>query len=71
LFPPELNATAISFVFVFAQLGGSFFPVLTGVLGSRMGPGGVRVMQPVLVGLISATGISWLLVPSPAKGKES
>ncbi len=65
LFPPEISATAISFVFVFAQIGGSLFPIVTGVLGAHAG---VSVMQPILVGLIAAMTISWLLVPQP-KGK--
>jgi hypothetical protein len=65
LFPAEISATAISFVFVFAQMGGSLFPIVTGVLGAKAG---VSVMQPILVGLIAAMTISWLLVPQP-KGK--
>ncbi|KXX79335.1 Bypass of stop codon protein 6 [Madurella mycetomatis] len=65
LFPIEINATAISFVFVFAQVGGSVFPIITGVLGARTS---VSVTQPILVGLIAAMTISWLLVPQP-KGK--
>ncbi|KAJ3947594.1 hypothetical protein N0V92_013202 [Colletotrichum tropicale] len=62
LFPPELQSTALSFVFVFGQIGGSLFPVITGVLASRVG---VSVLQPVLVALIAGTGVSWLLVPKP------
>ncbi|KAK3385971.1 MFS transporter [Podospora didyma] len=62
LFPPEINSTAISFVFVFAQIGGSLFPTVTGVLGARIG---LSVVQPMLIGLICAMGISWLLVPQP------
>ncbi|KAK3901339.1 major facilitator superfamily domain-containing protein [Staphylotrichum tortipilum] len=65
LFPADINATAISFVFVFSQIGGSLFPIVTGVLGAHVG---VSVMQPILVGLLVATTISWLLVPQP-KGK--
>jgi hypothetical protein len=49
-------------VFVFAQIGGSLFPVITGLVSSSKG---VWVLQPMLVGLISATAISWLLVPQP------
>lgn len=60
IFHQEIRSTAISFVFVFAQIGGSLFPIVTGVLGAHVG---VSVMQPVLVGLISAMGVSWLLVP--------
>ena len=60
LFTKEQQPTALGYVFVLAQAGGSFFPAITGVIASRVG---VKVMQPVLVGLIVATGISWVLVP--------
>lgn len=60
LFSKEQQPTALGFIFVLAQAGGSFFPAITGVIASRVG---VKVMQPVLVGLIVATGISWALVP--------
>lgn len=66
IFPADISPTAISFVFVFAQTGGSLFPVITGILGSRVG---VSALQPMLVGLISATAISWLFVPR-AQHKE-
>jgi fucose permease len=59
LFTKEQQPTALGYVFVLAQAGGSFFPAITGVIASRVG---VKVMQPVLVGLIIATGISWALV---------
>ncbi|KAJ0165998.1 Tryptophan 2-halogenase [Colletotrichum tanaceti] len=62
LFSPEIQPTALSFVFVFGQVGGSIFPVITGILASRNGAG---ILQPVLVALIAGTGISWLLVPKP------
>ncbi|KAI4717426.1 MFS general substrate transporter [Aureobasidium sp. EXF-10727] len=62
LFPAEIRSTALSLVFVFAQIGGSLFPVITGLVSSSKG---VWVLQPMLVGLISATAISWLLVPQP------
>jgi fucose permease len=67
LFAKELQPTALGFVFVFAQAGGSFFPAVTGIIASRVG---VKVMQPVLVGLIVATGISWVLVPQVQKREE-
>jgi hypothetical protein len=60
IFPAEISSTAISFVFVFAQMGGSLFPIITGVLGAHVG---VKVLQPMLVGLVAATGVSWLFVP--------
>jgi len=43
-----------------AQAGGSLFPSITGFIASSAG---VKVLQPILVGLIVAMGISWVLVP--------
>ncbi|KAL0935608.1 glucose and galactose transporter [Colletotrichum truncatum] len=68
LFPPEVQSTALSFVFVFGQVGGSLFPVITGVIASRIG---VSVLQPVLVALLAGTGISWLLVPKPKESSNN
>ncbi|KAL7911477.1 MFS general substrate transporter [Trichoderma velutinum] len=62
LFPPTIRSTALPFVFVRAQMGGSHFPIITGVLSSDVG---ATVMQPMLVSLLAATAISWLLVPMP------
>jgi hypothetical protein len=47
-------------VFLMAQAGGSLFPAITGFVA---GSAGVKVLQPILVGLIVAMGISWILVP--------
>lgn len=78
LFPPEMVSPAIgkhtltlehsllqlltlpAFVFVLGQIGGSIFPAITGVIAARVG---VKVLQPILVGLFSATAVSWLLLP--------
>lgn len=49
-----------AFVFVLGQVGGSIFPAITGILAARSG---ATVLQPILVGLLGATGISWLLIP--------
>jgi len=46
---------------VFGQLGGSLFPIITGVIAAKYGVG---VLQPMLVGLLVATVISWLLIPT-------
>ena len=62
LFHSNIQPTAMSFLFVIAQIGGSLFPVVTGVLASHAG---VSVLQPILTGLLGATAVSWLLVPSP------
>jgi fucose permease len=68
LFPAKIQSTALSFVFVVAQMGGCAFPVLTGILGSKVG---VSTLQPVLIGLLVATTISWLLVPRPKSTDNS
>lgn len=56
--------TQIAFVFVFGQIGGSIFPALTGIIAARVG---VQVLQPMLVGLIAASGLSWLILPKDAE----
>jgi len=67
LFDKRIQPTALGFVFVLAQAGGALFPALTGVIASRAG---VKVMQPILVGLIVATGIAWVLVPKVPKRSD-
>jgi fucose permease len=67
LFARDIQPTALGFVFVLAQAGGAFFPAITGVIASQAG---VKVMQPMLVGLIVALGISWALVPRVKKRDE-
>ena len=67
LFNKETQPTALGFIFVFAQAGGALFPALTGVIASRVG---VKVMQPIVVGLIVATGIAWAVVPKTPKRKD-
>ncbi|EQL01526.1 Major facilitator superfamily domain, general substrate transporter [Ophiocordyceps sinensis CO18] len=62
LFPPHLHSTALGFVFVFAAMGGSLFPIITGVIASK---GNVSVLQPILTGLFSASAIGWFMVPRP------
>jgi fucose permease len=62
LFPPAIHSTALPFVFVLGQIGGSAFPIVTGILATRVG---VAVLQPILVALYVAAAVTWLLVPSP------
>jgi fucose permease len=49
-------------VFVVAQMGGSLFPIITGLLSTKFG---VSVLQPVLVSLIAVTAVCWFVVPRP------
>ncbi|KAJ4262940.1 hypothetical protein NW762_006553 [Fusarium torreyae] len=65
LFHPRIKSTALAFVFVFAQLGGCLFPIITGLVAASSG---VKILQPVLCALLVATAVSWLFVPMP---KES
>lgn len=67
LFSKQLQPTALGFVFVLAQAGGAFFPAVTGIVASRAG---IKVLQPMLVGLIVALGGSWMLVPSRKQRDE-
>lgn len=60
LLPREIHAPALSLIFVIGQAGGTLFPVITGVVATKVG---VSVLQPILIGLIVAMGISWALVP--------
>jgi hypothetical protein len=55
--------TNTAFVFVLGQIGGSVFPALTGIIAGKVG---VQVLQPMLVGLFSAAGLSWLILPKDA-----
>ena len=68
LFPREIYPTALAMVFVFAQMGGSVFPIITGVISAAAG---VAVLQPILVGLLVSTAISWLLVPRPKAARNA
>ncbi|PWY73052.1 MFS transporter, partial [Aspergillus heteromorphus CBS 117.55] len=60
IFPDDIRSSAIALVFVLGQVGGSLFPVLTGIISVHTG---VKALQPMLLALLCATGISWLLVP--------
>ncbi|KAJ5391553.1 hypothetical protein N7509_007043 [Penicillium cosmopolitanum] len=64
IFRPEIRSSAIAFVFVLGQIGGSIFPAITGIIAARVG---VKVLQPILVGLLGAAGASWLLLPKNAE----
>ncbi|KAL2129158.1 hypothetical protein VTI74DRAFT_8164 [Chaetomium olivicolor] len=62
LFPPAIHSTALAFVFVIGQIGGSAFPIVTGILASNIG---VTVLQPIIVALFVATALTWLCIPAP------
>ncbi|KAJ5994203.1 hypothetical protein N7451_009927 [Penicillium sp. IBT 35674x] len=64
IFAPEIVSSAIAFVFVLGQIGGSIFPAITGIIAGQVG---VKVLQPILVGILGAAGVSWLLLPKDAE----
>lgn len=43
-----------------ALAGGSAFPALAGLVAQKAG---VSTLQPILIGLIVGSGVSWALVP--------
>ncbi|KAG8625186.1 hypothetical protein KVT40_006937 [Elsinoe batatas] len=63
LFADDVKSSALSFVFVLGQVGGSVFPAMTGLIAAKAG---VQVLQPTLLGLLSATACTWMLVPRKA-----
>ncbi|KAL2427300.1 hypothetical protein ABEF95_011395 [Exophiala dermatitidis] len=67
LCPKSVQTTALGFIFVLAQAGGSLFPTLTGLVAAHAG---VKVLQPILVALFVGTGVSWWLVPRVDKVRE-
>ncbi|KAL2859898.1 putative MFS transporter [Aspergillus lucknowensis] len=62
LFAAEIRSSALAFIFLLGQIGGAVFPAVTGVIASQAG---VKILQPMLVGLLGATGVSWLIIPKP------
>ncbi|AEO60330.1 hypothetical protein MYCTH_108475 [Thermothelomyces thermophilus ATCC 42464] len=62
LFPPAIHSTALPLVFVIGQIGGSVFPIVTGILATHEG---VKVLQPILVALFACTALTWLSIPAP------
>lgn len=65
----RIQATAMSLIFVLAQAGGALFPALTGVIASQVG-GTSKAMQPMLLVLIVAMGVSWALIPKVKKRND-
>jgi fucose permease len=68
LFPSETGSTVLSMIFVFAQMGGSIFPIITGLLSTNFD---VKVLQPVLVSLIAVTTICWFFIPRPKDSENN
>ncbi|KAI0840250.1 MFS general substrate transporter [Hypoxylon sp. FL0890] len=67
LFPREDQPAALGFIFVLAQAGGAIFPSITGLIAANAG---VAVLQPIVLALFVAGGISWWLVPKVPQRSE-
>lgn len=60
LLPKHNQPAALGLIFVTAQAGGAIFPSLIGLIATHAG---VKVLQPIVAGLIVIMGITWALVP--------
>ncbi|CAG8978146.1 hypothetical protein HYALB_00013029 [Hymenoscyphus albidus] len=60
LFPSKIQPAALGMIFVVAQAGAAIFPSLIGLIASQAG---VKVLPPIVAGLIVAMGLMWSLVP--------
>ncbi|KAI0885284.1 MFS general substrate transporter [Annulohypoxylon maeteangense] len=67
LFTREDQPAALGLIFVIAQAGGAIFPSVTGLIATRAG---VAVLQPIVLALFVAGGISWWLVPKVPQRDE-
>ena len=67
IIPRKVRASALSLVFVVAQLGGSVFPALMGAVADQKGVG---VLQPIVLALLAAMGVTWWFVPTIPRGRE-
>jgi MFS family permease len=60
LLPRELHVGGIGFSATVGQAGSAAFPFLTGAVASKAG---VKVLQPIMVGLLAGMAILWALMP--------
>lgn len=57
--------TSEGMIFLMAQAGGAIFPSLIGVIASKAG---VKVLPPIVAGLIVLMGVTWAFVPRIPEG---
>jgi len=67
IFPKQLQPAALGMIFVVAQAGGALFPSLIGVIASHAG---VKILPPIVAGLIVIMGVTWAFVPKVDSHKE-
>lgn len=54
-------------IFVVAQAGGAIFPSLIGLVAAKAG---VKVLPPIVAGLLVLMAITWSFVPKVKTGNE-
>ncbi|CAE6397427.1 unnamed protein product [Rhizoctonia solani] len=59
--PKRILTGSIGWIASFGQAGSAVFPFMTGALAQKHS---VRVLQPMLVGMISALIVLWTLIPA-------
>ncbi|KAH7338420.1 MFS general substrate transporter [Rhizoctonia solani] len=67
LYPIAMNATGAIVPKRFGQAGSAVFPFLTGALAEKHS---VKVLQPLVVGMIVALVVLWTLIPAGQKRQE-
>lgn len=67
IFPKHLQPAALGLIFVTAQAGGAIFPSLIGVIAAHAG---VKVLPPIVAGLILVMGFIWGCVPMVQRDHE-
>jgi hypothetical protein len=58
----------MGFMSTVGQAGSAAFPFMTGAIAASKG---VKVLQPVLVGLLVGQGVLWVMVPKMPKKTDS
>ncbi|PUU77578.1 major facilitator superfamily domain-containing protein [Tuber borchii] len=62
--PRELHIASIGFAATMGQAGSAAFPFLTGAIAAKSG---VKVLQPMLIGLLAGMAIFWAFIPRVAR----
>lgn len=67
LLPKDLHVGAIAFATTLGGSGGAVFPFVVGAIAQI---GGVKLLQPVVLGLLVVVGGLWMLLPKDGKRDE-
>ncbi|KAF8609125.1 MFS general substrate transporter [Ceratobasidium sp. AG-I] len=62
--PKRILTGSIGWIASFGQAGSAVFPFITGAVAQKHG---VKVLQPILVGMLAAMVVLWTLIPSSPK----